>query len=413
MRSILTTLLAVALLTLPARAEEAPAPGVAGSVPTVTVVAAVKAEVQAQVPVTGTLVARRPVEVFAKVSGFEIIELLAEPGDAVEEGQVLARLSVDTLAAQLAQAEAEYQRARAGVGQAQSNIDSAEALLTQAEIALKRAEQLRQGGNTPQATLDQAIAAAANARATAASASDGLAVATAALALAEAARRIASLDMDRAEITAPVAGLVTARNAELGALSGASAQPLFAMIAGGEIELEAEVIETALPDLKAGDPVEVHVAGVGAVQGRVRLVPAAVDPATRLGLMRISLGEASGLRIGLFASGQVVTGRHEAVMVPAAAVLSDAEGDRVQVVRDGRIETREITAGLLWQGRREIVAGLAEGEVVVARAGAFFRDGDPVRPVPSAKEEGGLQTGTAATGATASAGVAADGARKP
>lgn len=409
-----TMLLAVALLTLPAGAQEAATPPAARGVPAVTVAEAAMAEVQDRVPVSGTLVARRPVEIFAQVSGFEITELLAEAGDRVEKGQVLARLATDTLSARLAQAEAEYQRAEAGVGQAQSNIDSAQALLTQAEIALERAEQLRQGGNTSQANLDQAVAAAANARATAASAADGLALAEAALAQAEAARRIARLDMARAEITAPAAGVVTARSAELGSLSGASAEPLFEMIAGGEIEMEAEVIETALPRLRPGIPAEIGVAGLGEVPGRVRLVPASVDPVTRLGLMRISLGELPGLRIGLFASGWVVTGRRDAVTVPATAILSDGTGDRVQVVSDGRIETRAVRAGLLWQGRREIVEGLAEGETVVVRAGAFFRDGDPVRPIPESARQGRIESETAAPASeTARATVAAGGTGRP
>ena len=68
--------------------------------------------------------------------------------------------------------------------------------------------------------------------------------------------------------------------------------------------------------------------------------------------------------------------------MPASAVLADATGERVQVVKDGRIETREVRSGLIWQGRREILEGVASGETVVARAGAFFRSGDQVRAAP-------------------------------
>lgn len=351
----------------------------ARSIPAVTVAAAERTEVQARVPVSGTLVARQQVQVFPQVSGYEITELLVEAGDSVERGQVLARLSTDTLAAQLAQAEAEYQRAEAGVGQARSNIDSGAAALTQAQTTLERARRLRQSGSGSQAALDDAVAAEANARAQAASAGDGLAVAQAQLAQADAARRIARLNLDRADIVAPVAGLVVARRAELGALAGGSAEPLFTLIADGAIEMEAEVIETALQRLNAGDPAEIAVAGVGAVAGQVRLVPASVDPVTRLGLMRIALDPRPGLRTGLFASGWVITERREAITVPATAILSDAEGERVQVVAEGRVETRPVKAGLLWQGRREIVEGVAAGEQVMARAGAFFRTGDQVQ----------------------------------
>lgn len=369
----------------PAIADQAAgeAGGVVRSIPAVTVAAAERTEIKARVPVSGTLVARQQVQVFPQVSGYEITELLVEAGDMVTQGQVLARLSTDTLAAQLAQADAEYQRAEAAIGQARSNIDSGAAALTQAQTTLERARRLRQSGSGSQAALDDAVAAEANARAQAASAADGLAVAQAQLAQADAARRIARLNLERADIIAPVAGLVVARNAELGALAGGSTSPLFTLIADGAIEMEAEVIETALLRLKTGDPAEIVVAGVGAVTGQVRLVPASVDPVTRLGLMRITLEPRSDLRTGLFASGWVITDQREGITVPATAVLSDTDGDRVQVVVDGRVETRKIRAGLLWQGRREVVTGMDEGEEVIARAGAFFRTGDQVRSAVS------------------------------
>lgn len=381
MKRVLSCMTAVVMLSVAAQAEDKAMPETERAAPSVTVATAAQTEVVARVPVSGTLVARQPVQVFPKVTGFEITEILAEAGDRVEKGQVLARLSDDTLSAQLAQAEAEYQRAMAGVGQARSNIVSTEASLTQAVTSLERARRLQQGGNASQAALDQAVAAEANARASAASAADGLAVAQAALAQADAARRIARLNLERAEIRTPVAGLVVARNAEQGALSGGSTQPLFTLVAEGEIELEAEVIETALQQLSVGDPAQITIAGLGQAEGQVRLVPAAVDAVTRLGLMRISLAEQPGLRTGLFASGWVITDRREAITVPATAILSDSGGDRVQVVKNNQIETRDVTAGLVWQGQREIREGLGKGEQVVARSGAFFRDGDEVRIV--------------------------------
>ena len=361
----------------PATASEAPA----RVAPSVTVEAAAMAEVQARVPVSGSIVARQLVQVFPQVSGPEITQILAEAGDAVTKGQVLARLSTDTLSAQLEQARAEYLRAEAGVGQAQSAIDSAAATLTQAQTALQRVQRLREGGTAPQSALDDAIAAEASARAQAASAAGGLAVARAALAQAEAARRIAQLNLDRAVITAPVAGVVVTRNAELGALAGGGGDPLFVLLADGAVEMSAEVIETALGRLKVGNPAEITVAGAGTVPGTVRLVPASVDPVTRLGIMRIALDESRGIRTGQFASGWVITDRRQAVTVPASAVLADDTGERVHVVRDGTVESRPVRAGLLWNGRREITEGLALGEQVIIRSGAFFRTGDQVRPV--------------------------------
>lgn len=350
-----------------------------------TVAAAAMSEVQAQVPVSGTLVARNEVLIYPQVSGFEVTEILAEAGDQVSAGAVLARLSADTLRAQAAQAEAEYQRATAGVAQARSQIEAAEASLTQASSTLERTRALSRSGTASRALLDQAVAAEANARAGAQSAGDGLAVAEAALAQATAARDLARLNLSHTEITAPLSGMIAARDAQQGAIASAAGLPMFRLIAGGEIELEAEVIETALPQLRQGAPAVLRVAGVGngvgAVTGQVRLVPATVDPVTRLGKLRIALSPTEGLRTGLFAAGQVITQQREAITVPATAVLEDGTESIVQVVSDGHVQTRLVTAGLIWKGRREIRDGLAEGEEVIARSGAFFRDGDAVNPV--------------------------------
>ncbi len=350
--------------------------------PLVTLATAEVTPVQARVPVSGSLVARRQVQVHANVAGYEITEVMAEVGDSVRAGDVLARLSEDALAAQLAQADAEYRRSEAAVRQAQSQIDSAVATLTEAASTLERTRSLRKSGNASQAVLDQAVAAGASAQAAAALAADGLGVAEAARAQADASRRLARLNLGYARIIAPVDGVVVARGAELGAIPGTGGDPLFTLVDKGEIELAGDVIETALNGLKPGDPAEIAVAGVGPVTGKLRLLPASVDPMTRLGLARIALDPDPRLRVGLFAQGWIVTERREALTVPLTAILADAKGERVQVVRNGVVETRPVRGGLIWQGRREVLEGLKPGEQVVARAGAFFADGDRLRVAP-------------------------------
>lgn len=378
-----TILMGIAILSGPlvAGANEADAAIVNREAPVVSVAQATRREIVARVPVTGTLVARQPVQIHAQVAGYEIREIRAEIGDKVAKGDILALLDDETLTVQLAQADAEYTRAAASVRQAESQIASAEAMLRQAQSQLERTLSLRKTGNAAQSLLDEVIATEASARASAASAADGLAVAKAQLAQSEAARDLARLHLRHTRIVAPVEGVIIARAAEIGALSGGGT-PLFDMVARGEIELAADVIGTALTQISAGDAVAVELAGGGTVAGKVRLVPASVDPATRLGLAYISLDEDPRLRVGLFASGWVTTDRREALTVPLTAVLADASGERVQVVHDGVVETRAVKAGLIWDGQREILAGLAPGDLVILRAGVFFRSGDRVRPAP-------------------------------
>ncbi len=394
----LAVAMAAPLWAVPAHAaEDVVTTTTAPSLPVVTVAPAQMTRMIARVPVTGSLVARQEVMIYPSVSGYAITQIMADVGDEVAEGQELARLQDRTLQAQLAQAEADYQRAEAGVKQAESQILSADAALTEALTSLDRARRLRQSGSGSQATLDQAVATEAAARAGAASAHDGLSVANAALALADASRDIARLNLDYTRINAPVAGKVVARNAELGALSGNATTPMFTLIAGGEVELAADVVETAIPGLTVGAPVTIEISGLGALSGKLRLTPAAVDPTTRLGQVRISLDQDPRLRIGLFASGWVILQDREALSVPVGAVIAGEEGDYVQLVSEGQVETRPVKAGVIWEGRREIFKGLAAGDVVMARAGAFFRTGDRIKPVPA--DEAAAPASTEAGGA--------------
>jgi HlyD family secretion protein len=69
------------------------------------------------------------------------------------------------------------------------------------------------------------------------------------------------------------------------------------------------------------------------------------------------------------------------VSVPLTAVLYGSAGTVVHVVRRARIETKRVEVGLMSGGQVEIREGLNEGDIVVARAGALLREGDPVRAI--------------------------------
>lgn len=350
-------------------------------VPSVTVATASITEVVARVPISGTLEPYREVLVYPQVTGFPIEALMVDIGAEVAKGDTLAQLNVDTLNAQLSQANAEYARAQAGVRQAQSQITSTQASAAQARSVLDRNRQLERSGNVTQAALDQAVANSQTADATAASAADGLEVAKAQVLQAQAQLDIARLNLDHATIKAPTSGIISDRNAQMGAIATNGAEPLFRMIENGVIEVKAEVVETALAQISLNDPAEVDIPGVGTVEGTVRLVAPTVDATNRLGVVRVALDGNSKLRTGLFAGGWIVTDRHEGLTVPATAILTDAKGDYLLEVQDNMLVRRDIAAGLIWNNLREVMSGLQEGAVVVAKASAFFSEGDKVNPI--------------------------------
>jgi RND family efflux transporter MFP subunit len=182
-------------------------------------------------------------------------------------------------------------------------------------------------------------------------------------------------------VRAPAAGIVNLRSIRVGMTASARADPLFRIIVNGEVELQADVSANRIAKLAAGQTARVEIAGVGETAGRVRVVSPEVDLATQLGRTRIALGTDDKFRVGAYARAVVEVGRSCGATIPLSAVLYGPEGAIVQVVREDRVETRRVRVGLLSGGNAEIREGLNEGDMVVARAGAFLREGDRVRPI--------------------------------
>ncbi|MCA0203136.1 MAG: efflux RND transporter periplasmic adaptor subunit [Proteobacteria bacterium] len=381
--------LAFALATAPALADEA--------TPAVTVAAASVQPLMLVVPVSGSLVARNEVLVFPHSGGFAITDLAAEVGDRVAAGETVARLDDRTLALRVTQAQAVLANAQAGLNQAESQVNATAAQLRQANQVLERLRSLRASGTATQSALDEAETAQLGAAASAQSAEDGVQAARAALQQAQASLDVAQLDYANARITSPVAGVVSARNGQIGAIASAGGEPIYRIIEEGTVEAVAEVIETELVLLSPGDPAALQIAGLPPVTGQVRLVAPTVSPTTRLGEVRIALEAREGLRPGLYVGGRIVAEDRQGLAVPVSAVLRDAQGAYVLRLGEGdRLERRSVQTGIAWNAWQEITSGLDEGDEVVARAGAFFSDGDVVRPIRP-----GTDTETAADTAAA------------
>jgi len=186
-------------------------------------------------------------------------------------------------------------------------------------------------------------------------------------------------------VQAPSAGLVTARTAAVGTTASARAEPLFRIAARGEMELLAETTVKTLGSVAPNQPAKVEIIGIGELSGKVRLASKTISPQTQLGQVRVFVGSDQRLRVGAFGRASIEVGRRCGPAIPLSAVLYSQGGAVVQVVRDGSVETRRVTVGLLAKGQAEIREGLADGDVVVVRAGAFVRDGDRIRAITAAE----------------------------
>jgi HlyD family secretion protein len=354
--------------------------------PAVSVVKVVPAEFAETVAVSGSLVPRDEILVAPEVEGFRVLQLNVDEGDRVKKGDVLATLVQESLDAQIAQNDASLARADAAISKARSQIVETTAKLSEANSAFDRAKPLAKSGYLSGSTYDQREAAAKTAEAQLVAARDGLKLAEAEKAQVEAQRRELIWRRDNTQVTAPADGLISRRTARIGGMASAVAEPMFRIIARGEVELDAEVIETELGKIAIGQKAHIAVAGNGKVNGTVRLVSPEVDKTTRLGRVRVFLGDDPKLHIGSFARGTIDTAQGHGLAVPSSAVVFDNDGAFVQVLNKNRVSKRAIETGLVSGGLVEVIKGLEEGDVVVAKAGTFLRDGDLVRPVlPDAK----------------------------
>ncbi|MEP9376778.1 efflux RND transporter periplasmic adaptor subunit [Aquabacter sp. CN5-332] len=365
----------------PALAQTPPTEAAKGL--TVSVTHAQRRDMSETLLVTGSLLPREEIQVGPEIEGYRLVEILAEVGDKVEKGQVLARLSRDMLDVQLAQNTANAAKAKATIAQQRANIDQMLAQEAEATSAVERTRQLRKTGVASQEALDERERAVKVAAAQVAAARETLLASEADAKFVDAQRAEIELRLKRTDVKAPEAGVVLSRDARIGAIVlSTRGEPLFRIAEGGAVDLDAEVPESIMARMKVGQKVQVTPAGfTSPVDGTVRLISAQLDKATRLGKVKIALADDPRLRPGTYARGVVELGRHEGLSVPLSAVMFDAEGAYVLVVKDGVVAERRVEAGLKNQGRIEILHGVTAGDQVVARAGGFLRDGDHVTAV--------------------------------
>lgn len=325
-----------------------------GSIPTVTVTEAGRSTRPTTVAIIGTIAARYDTPIGVEGDGGRVAAILAEAGDRVHRGQVLARLDTAVLEPQVANLQAALELARAESDLAAAEYRRALAVGAAGALSAEETERRRSG----------AVTAAARVK-----------VAAAELALAQA-------KLARAEIRAPADGLLLTRSVEVGQ-TVATGATLFRLAEGGEVELRGQVAEQDLPLLKVGQDVSVRLTGVPTVYpGRVRLLGAVIDPETRLGTVRVSLAADPNLRPGAFARAEVVVSHAARIVLPQTAVLTDDKGSYVMVVdSDNRIERRTVHLAGIGADGVAIADGIGEKDRVVETAGAFLQVGEVVRPV--------------------------------
>lgn len=323
-----------------------PAVSAAESVPpssslplTVTVAQPTQATLRETLTLTGAVVPMHEVLVTSDLNGIKVMSLLAEEGDTVREGQVLARLDTESLRYQLQQLDAQRQRS---------------------EDEFRRLDRIKQTG---------------------AVSTDQLSEKWLAFQSSLAQYNDLKLKLERAAILAPASGVIYERGVASGALL-VGGEVLFRIAADGKSEVELQVPETRLSQLAQGQNGAITLAAGETLAGKVRRITPRIDPTQRTAAVRISLPDDRFYPVGVFATVTLQVAEHQGLTLPLTALLKDADGEFVWTVVDGKAQVQRI-APRFRNDMRVIVEGIPPTAAAVVSAGAFLQEGDTVNTVQS------------------------------
>ncbi|MEO8244139.1 MAG: efflux RND transporter periplasmic adaptor subunit [bacterium] len=388
MRSVLSAaaLVLSILLAAPAFAETATPVAAQSSsdLPAITVIQVSDRKMEDHVLAAGLIGPVEQVYVTPLIEGQQIETLDAEVGDSVSAGQVLATLSTATLTLQKSQMQANDASVKAAIAQAQAQLTNARNAAAEAQKTADRSAALLKQGATSTAANDQSQMAATSAAASVTVAEQALESAKAQQDLLAAQMANVDLQLSRTKVVSPVTGVVSARNAQIGAVATAAGQPMFVIIRDGALELRADVAEADIARIRVDQPATLSLASSATrITGHVRLVEPTVDTTTRLGRARISLDADPSVLAGMYAEADILVTSRDALAVPVTAVGSSGLETTVMAVKGGLVSRVPVTTGIRQDGWVEILTGLSKGDTIVAKAGAFVNDGDQINPIPS------------------------------
>lgn len=276
--------------------------------------------------------------VIAKVGG-EVREVLAEEGDDVRSGQVLARLDGDRLRLEMEQAEANLKKLQRDY---QRNVDlKGKGLISEGDF-----EKIRYEMEALQATFD-----------------------------------LAKLELDYTEIRAPINGVISERFIKIGntidineqTFKVTSLEPLISYLHVPEREyrrIESGQKAIIAVDALSGSNFEAVVARISPI----------VDPET--GTFKISIevsDDSRRLKPGMFGRIDIVFDMHaNALQVPRSAIVENAGQNSLFVVSEDVVERRIISTGYAESGQIEVLQGLDDMDEIVVVGQTSLKNGSRI-----------------------------------
>jgi RND family efflux transporter MFP subunit len=337
-------------------------PATPETVRNIPVSAVQRADVPDLLEAVGTVRAAETSQLASQTMG-NIVELRVHEGDHVRRGQVLAVIDD-------AQVRAAVDRATAAESAAQEEVTASTSDLTLAESTLKRYQNLYDKKSVSPQEFDEMKARYQSALAHRDMTRAGQEQAKAALAQAH-------TSFSYTRILAPFDGVVTEKKVDSGTLASPGL-PIFTIESLGHFRLELTINESDLRYVRLGEQLSVVVDALeeADLKGKVAQIVPAADPGSRSFLVKVELPAVAQLRSGLFGRAQFSRGTRSSLLVPQTAVVERGQLQGVYVLDQNKIAgLRYVTLGKSNGSAVEVLAGLEEGERLVAKPGELDLSG--------------------------------------
>jgi len=333
----------------------------------------------------GTVQAVTEAPILARTDGY-LTRRVADIGDHVRAGQVLAEIDAPELDQQIRQAEAAIEQAQAAQEQAVANLEQGKANRELARLTAERTKQLAERGISPQQDKDQSQAQLLAQDANLQALEKAIQAQRSTVAAAQAnLARLQELQAYRL-VKAPFEGVITLRNVDVGALVTTGNTLLYRIAQTGTLRTYVNVPQGSVNSVHVGQTATVTVSQLPGrtFSGKVSRTANALDPSSRTMLVEIDVPNADGaLFPGTYAEVQLSGARaNPPLVVPAAAIVFRSDGAQVAVVSpDGTLHLQKIIVGRDYGDRVEIQQGVEAGTMIVAAPGDTAREGARIVPV--------------------------------
>ncbi len=358
--------------------------------------------VEEEYEAVGTVRSRTTSVLSSKTMG-SISAIHVREGDRVRTGQLLIEIDDRDSRAQVQKAQAglrEVQDVQEEIEQniraAESAREAAEAGKSLAAATFKRYDALLEEKSVSQQEFDEVQAKLKVAQAELDRADRMLQALAAKKSQILAKKEQVRADVTNAQVfltytrmTSPISGIITAKQADIGALA-APGVPLLTVEDDTHYRLEVAVEESRVKNIPVGIPARVEIEAIGELLlSRVTEAVPAADPATRSYTVKIDLPTAGkieasrNLRSGLFGRARFAVGKKQAVTVPQGAIVRQGQLVGLYAVnREGIARLRLVKIGKTYADRVEVLSGLNEGDRIVVDHLNEIADGTRIQNSP-------------------------------